>query len=262
MRSPSASRPAASARRGQLNVTRLWDVLAGHVVPGSVFALLLLNQASHTYASIVAALGPGPSLTGGLRAANAALILVYFALLAALYLFRLPPRGADRRPWIVAASFAGTFMVMAVPLLPAGGRHDWLLLPADISTLLGIAGAVWSLGYLRRSFAILPQARRLVTGGPYGMSRNPLYVAEMVGGWSAYLPTIGWAALLVLVVNIGLLLVRVRAEERILAASFGDEYLEYRRRVPRFVPNPRRLLRAARAAAARGGLQKPLSAVD
>jgi len=217
---------------------RLWDLLAGHVVPAAVFALLLLNQASRARDAIVAAIAQGAPPAGMLRAANAVLIVAYLALLAGLYLFRLPARGTDRRPAIVAASFVSTFMVMAVPYLPAAAPRDWLLLPADVVALVGIGGALWSLAYLRRSFAILPQARRLVTGGPYGLSRNPLYVAEVVAGWSVYLPTMAWPGLLALSANVVLLLVRVRAEERVLAAAFGDEYVEYRRRVPRFLPHP------------------------
>jgi protein-S-isoprenylcysteine O-methyltransferase Ste14 len=257
--------PTASPRQPpalRLSAGGLWDVLAGHVAPAAVFALLLLNQASRARDAIVAAVGHGASPTGALRAANSALVVAYFALLAGLYLFRLPARGADRRPGIVAASFVATFMVMCVPYLPAAGRRDWLLPPADLVTLLGIGCAVWSLAYLRRSFAILPQARRLVTGGPYALSRNPLYVGEVLGAWSVYLPTMSWAALLALAVNVTLLLVRVRAEERVLAGTFGDEYVDYCRRVPRFLPNPRRLLREARAGVERERRRERLSTFD
>lgn len=219
----------------------VWDVVAGHVVPAAVFALLLTKQVTRAREAVVAAIGHGASPTSLLRAGDAALTVVYLALLAGLYLFRLPSRGGDRRPGIVAASFVGTFVVMCVPYLPAAGVRDGLLLPADIASLLGIGIAVWSLAYLRRSFAILPQARRLVTGGPYGTSRNPLYVGEVLGAWSVYLPTMAWPALLVLVGNVVLQLVRVRAEERVLAAAFGDEYEAYRGRVARFLPNPFRV---------------------
>src|SRR5205807_322692 len=132
MRQTSLRRPPAALR---LDGSRLWDVVAGHVVPGAVFALCLVHQASNAHDTAVA---------------------------------------------------------------------------ADAASLLGLVGAVWSLGYLRRSFAILPQARRLVTGGPYGLSRNPLYVAEVLAAWSVYLPTMSWPAVLLLTVNVALLLVRVR----------------------------------------------------
>jgi protein-S-isoprenylcysteine O-methyltransferase Ste14 len=65
----------------------------------------------------------------------------------------------------------------------------------------------------------------------------------MLGAWSVYLPAIAWPAALALGLNVLLVLVRVRAEERVLAAAFGDEYLDYRRRVPRFLPGPGHLPR-------------------
>jgi protein-S-isoprenylcysteine O-methyltransferase Ste14 len=219
-----------------LSARRLWDLVAGHVVPATVFTLLLYGEVTHASGAIVA---NGGFPIGWLRATNSALTVAYFALLAGLYLFRMRPRGGDRRPWIVATSFIATFMVLCVPLLPAAPRRDWLLLPTDVTFLISIAYAVWSLLYLRRSFAILPQARRLVTGGPYGLSRNPLYVAEVLGAWSLYLPTLAWPGALLLVTNIALLLVRVRAEERVLGGAFGEEYLAYCRRVPRFLPTGR-----------------------
>jgi protein-S-isoprenylcysteine O-methyltransferase Ste14 len=235
--------------KGRAPAGRVWELLAGHALPAAVFTLLLVNQGRHARDAIAGATEHGASLAGDLRAANAVLTVLYFALLAGLYVFRLPPRGGDRRPWIVAASFTATFMVMCVPFLPAAGQRDWLLLPADVSFLLGIVCSVWSLVYLRRSFAILPQARRLVTGGPYALSRNPLYVGEVVASWSVYLPTLSWPGALLLTANALLLLLRVHAEERVLAAAHGAEYLAYCRRVPRFLPTPSRLLRERRVAA-------------
>ena len=131
------------------------------------------------------------------------------------------------------ASFAGTFLVMTVPFLPGAARRDWLLLPADLLAVAGSALALWSLAHLRRSFSILPQSRRLVTGGPYGLSRNPMYLGEIVA-WSAYLPGVGWAGLAVLTANLALQVVRVLAEERVLARAFGEAYTDYRRRVRRW----------------------------
>jgi protein-S-isoprenylcysteine O-methyltransferase Ste14 len=139
------------------------------------------------------------------------------------------------------AAFGGAYLITTVPLLPQAPRRDWLLWPADILTVAGLAFTLWSLLYLRRSFSIVPQARRLVTSGPYRLCRNPLYVGEVIGGWAAFLPAIGPIGALVLATSLGFQLVRVSAEEQVLARSFGDEYLDYCRRVPRFFPSPRRL---------------------
>lgn len=230
-------------------MTRLayWrDLVLGRVLPGVVFGLALVIQADRVWGSWepVRSWAPDADLYG---AVNSTLILVYYAILVALYVVRLPPKGSDRRSGIVIAAFAGTLAPMCIPLLPRGPRQDWLLLPADVLSLLGVAWTLWALLSLGRSFAILPQARRLVTGGPYGLCRNPLYLGEVVGGWAVFLPTLSWPAAAVLLANVGLLLIRVKAEERVLLQTFGAEYAEYLRRVPRFLPlGPRRPGRLAR----------------
>ena len=77
---------------------------------------------------------------------------------------------------------------------------------------------------------------RIVTAGPFALSRNPIYVAflgvQLAYAWAR--PN-GWGILL-LPLTIGLLhwAVIVR-EERYLAQRFGDEYQRYRRRVRRWL---------------------------
>ncbi|MGH7821756.1 MAG: methyltransferase family protein [Candidatus Binatia bacterium] len=79
--------------------------------------------------------------------------------------------------------------------------------------------------------------RRLVVRGPYRFVRNPMIsgvmfvlVAEALVLRSP--PHAAWAAIAI-VMNVGWI---VLFEERGLAARFGEEYEEYRRHVPRFVP--------------------------
>jgi protein-S-isoprenylcysteine O-methyltransferase Ste14 len=219
------------------------ELLLGRVAPIAAFCLLLIAQISHIRGELAVAGQRGLTPTAILTDANAALLLAYYALLMGLYLVRLPPSATDRRPSIIVASFAGTFLIMGISFLPSAPRRDWLLLPSDLLTLAGILYSLWSLLFLRRSFSILPQARELVTGGPYALSRNPLYVGESVGAWSVFLPTIGWAGVLVLALNLALQVVRVFAEERVLARTFGAAYADYLRTVPRFIPRPWRLFR-------------------
>ena len=77
---------------------------------------------------------------------------------------------------------------------------------------------------------------RLVTSGPYALSRNPMYLGHM-------LFTVGLA--LVFRSPLGAVLVierarrfqrRVRVDERRLEQVFGDEYRNYCRRVKRWIP--------------------------
>jgi protein-S-isoprenylcysteine O-methyltransferase Ste14 len=76
----------------------------------------------------------------------------------------------------------------------------------------------------------------LITDGPYRFTRNPMYVAELASwlGWALFFGNLavflGCIALL-LVVN----LVFVPREERSLEAAFGQAYLMYKERVPRWL---------------------------
>src|SRR6202521_2417607 len=101
------------------------------------------------------------------------LALAYFTMLVVLYTTRLPKRGTDHRAAVVFVAFTGTFSAIVAPFLPAGGHRVGLVVAADLLATFGLAYSVWGLAYLRRSFSIIPEARRLVTGGPYSLSRHP-----------------------------------------------------------------------------------------
>ena len=115
--------------------------------------------------------------------------LAYFTMLVVLYSTRLPARGTDHRLAVIFIAFTGTFSAIGASFLPGGSRHEGLALPGDILATLGLVYAVWGLAYLRRSFSIVPEARRLVTGGPYGLSRHPVYLGEIITAIGINLPT-------------------------------------------------------------------------
>jgi protein-S-isoprenylcysteine O-methyltransferase Ste14 len=129
-------------------------------------------------------------------------------------------------------------------LLYAAARHpDWIR-PSDTPGLrtagayiwlFGALLSLWPLWYLRRSFSVEPEARELVTSGPYGWARHPIYAVYLVinGGILLSHFTVPLAA--VLAGWLALLLVRVRYEERVLAATF-PQYHDYSRRVGAFGP--------------------------
>lgn len=170
------------------------------------------------------------------------LALAYFTMLVVLYSTRPPARGTDHRLAVVFVAFTGTFSAIGASFLPGGGRHEWLVLPADILATLGLAYAVWGLAYLRRSFSIIPEARRLVTGGPYKFSRHPVYLGEIVTAIGVNMATAGPLSALAVLYFVICEVLRMRWEEGVLARAFPTEYPAYAERVPRYAPNPLKVL--------------------
>jgi hypothetical protein len=80
----------------------------------------------------------------------------------------------------------------------------------------------------------------LVRIGPYSMMRNPLYTMSFIGaaGVGAQTGSLVMAALFLVVAWVVFRLVVAR-EERFLIGRFGEDYVDYLRTVPRFLPNIR-----------------------
>jgi protein-S-isoprenylcysteine O-methyltransferase Ste14 len=75
-----------------------------------------------------------------------------------------------------------------------------------------------------------------VTTGLYGWSRNPIYIALSVFyvGLSIALTT-GWALLLLPLLIFVLQKGVIEREEAYLTEEFGEEYIAYKKRVPRWL---------------------------
>ena len=75
----------------------------------------------------------------------------------------------------------------------------------------------------------------LVSEGPYRISRNPMYLgmASLYAGLAVAFGVI-WALILLLFLVLTIERLVVVREERVLEASFGEEYIEYKRRVRRW----------------------------
>lgn len=210
------------------------DLVFGRLVPSLFFGLFLARQLVLLYGGFHGVRGLGDVLF----LLQQALALAYFTMLIVLYAVRLPRRGTDHRAYVIFVSFSGTFAAISASFLPGGTLRGGLLPVADILATLGLAYSVWGLAYLRRSFSIIPEARRLVTGGPYGLSRHPVYLGEVVTAVGVNLATAGWLSALAVVYFVACELLRIRWEERVLEHAFPNDYPTYASRVPRYLPNP------------------------
>jgi protein-S-isoprenylcysteine O-methyltransferase Ste14 len=150
------------------------------------------------------------------------------------------PKARDGRLPARGAAFAGTLMQLVVGAFIGTGPLLYAL-PPMVGTLsvfvsiVSFTGALWSLGYLRRSLSIIPEARRLTTGGPYRIVRHPLYLFEIMAALAVLASAPGAISAVSFVGFVGMQMTRARFEERLLAATF-PEYAEYARRTRRLIP--------------------------
>ena len=210
------------------------ELLLGRVFPALFFSVFVADQLLQLSGTLHAARSVGDWLF----VLRQLLALAYFTMLVVLYSTRQPARGTDHRIAVIFVAFTGTFSAIGASFLPGGALRSALVLPGDILATAGLAYSVWALAYLRRSFSIVPEARRLVTGGPYALSRHPVYVGEIATALGVNLATAGWPAALAVAYFVCAELMRMRWEEGVLTRVFPNDYPAYAARVPRYFPNP------------------------
>lgn len=131
--------------------------------------------------------------------------------------------GLDR--WLDTGRIASTWQVpLAVALLVAGAG----LMVAAAASLIAAHTTINPMKPARAS--------KLVTGGVFRWSRNPIYLGDLLilAALAVWLGQIANLALLpAFVAYIGRF--QIRPEERALAARFGAEYAAYRARVRRWL---------------------------
>lgn len=136
---------------------------------------------------------------------------------------------ADRSPNAVAI---GGLIGIPAPRARALGYLAVALFAAVASFLRIWSGSVLTSGRMM-SFAVKTDA--LLSAGPYGIVRNPIYLADLIAfaGFALCLPPIGLLLPVLLALHYTQL---IGYEERSLRNEFGKDYEIYRGRVPRLIP--------------------------
>jgi protein-S-isoprenylcysteine O-methyltransferase Ste14 len=100
-----------------------------------------------------------------------------------------------------------------------------------------VASAVRTLGKQWAFAARLVEGHKLITAGPYRFVRNPIYTGMLGMLVATGLAMEHWKQLVVAFVLFAVgLVIRVRSEEKLLRAVFGEEFEEYAKRVPAVLP--------------------------
>lgn len=160
------------------------------------------------------------------------------------------------RRWYIAVAAGSWLLMWGLLLVP----FDWWVevrfsdhLLVTLAGLGLIAGDEWLLWQVKREMnwrvlvglAELHPERpesRVVRGGIYERVRHPRYLGALLSWWGAVLLTGATRVGYLVALFTALALLVMELEERELLRRLGEDYAEYRRRVPRLLPRwPRRL---------------------
>jgi protein-S-isoprenylcysteine O-methyltransferase Ste14 len=156
-----------------------------------------------------------------------------------------------------SAFLPGWVLVVALAwLVSIGLRHaalpflmftaSWLQLVGATVLVAATAFTLWArwvLGTMWAAVAAIKEGHQLRTEGPYRITRHPIYTgllgmllgSMLLAGFGVWVPYfIG-----VLIAAIA----KVTAEERLLLATFGEQYTQYQHRVPQLIPGTQGLTR-------------------
>jgi protein-S-isoprenylcysteine O-methyltransferase Ste14 len=122
------------------------------------------------------------------------------------------------------------------PLLPPSTAWVYMGL---VLTAAGLGLTIWARRVLGTNWSAMPSIKtdhELIQRGPYRLVRHPIYTglllavfgSGLAGGRVWNLCVVGMAAIL--------LIVKLKAEEALLARQFPEAYLQYRRRAKAIIP--------------------------
>ncbi|RWM01992.1 MAG: isoprenylcysteine carboxylmethyltransferase family protein [Mesorhizobium sp.] len=147
-------------------------------------------------------------------------------------------------PWppviYVVAIVLSVVLGMLYPLPWIGDIFGDILVGAGWVALFGVA-ALWVTAIrtmVRAKTTLNPNAEpdHLVTSGPFGVTRNPMYLANtllLIG--VSFITGIAWFLLFAFLAAFATQKLAIEKEEKMLVAKFGKKYRDYAKRVRRWI---------------------------
>lgn len=121
---------------------------------------------------------------------------------------------------------------------------QWILL--ILLAVFGIGLSVWSIVYMKNvgkgnpfdafNHEVAPRTSSLMTDGPYGICRNPMLLGVFMYHIGVLIALLSFGALVIFIIEVLIMNIQVKKEEQRLRKDFGNEYIEYTKRVNRFLP--------------------------
>lgn len=119
----------------------------------------------------------------------------------------------------------------------------WFWIGAVVS-VLGLGFAIWARVYLGSNWSSSVTIKRdheLITGGPYGLVRHPIYTGLLTGFLGTAIAIGQVRGLVAFAFLFAMLWFKLRLEEQWMRLQFGEVYEQYAQRVPALVPLPRKI---------------------
>jgi protein-S-isoprenylcysteine O-methyltransferase Ste14 len=153
-------------------------------------------------------------------------------------------QGSGKRAPVAANVAALGSYVASLLLVSGSSTASAALVLAAAGSLLALVGVgivVWSRRELGAAWSFAPMANEttgLVTTGPYGVVRHPIYLGLTLVTLGQAIGCANWVAVLIVAFAVIPTLVwRARAEERLLRRTFGERYAAYRKHTRMIIPH-------------------------
>ena len=133
----------------------------------------------------------------------------------------------------IFATLVALLVIFTTPSFQQGGLAD-LLSDTTALFLLTVCsmGRLWALLYISGK-----KTQEVVTDGPYSIVRHPLYLFSFIGAIGIGLASDNILVLAaVIIFYLSYYPLTILSEEKTLTKKFGQVYIDYAKRTPRFLP--------------------------
>ncbi len=155
-------------------------------------------------------------------------------------------READASGILRALVFLSVIVLLSVPRIPL----PWLyrqLWPSRLAsfwigaavTVCGLLFAVWARDHLASNWSsavTIKQGHELITSGPYGVVRHPIYTGILTGFLGTAIALSQVRGVIGLVLIFVVLWAKLRKEEQWMQSQFGETYAAYAQQTAALVP--------------------------
>jgi protein-S-isoprenylcysteine O-methyltransferase Ste14 len=117
--------------------------------------------------------------------------------------------------------------------------RPWLRVIGTICLLLSTAFTLWArlvLGKMWSFSAVAKTSHQLRIDGPYRITRHPIYTGLLGMLFGTMLMSDLGLYTFIFLLGIAIFEFKLHQEERLMTETFGEQYVQYKRRVPQLIP--------------------------